>query len=502
MIYQQSNYNLLKETMKKLIVIFLIIFPSFSFANINPEVFISGKFQFNSAITEQDSLYTQTNLPRKGPNNANIENNLNKDLYLAQDSHLDFIVVGKKDTGTLYGARAVIELDSQRQNTYNYGNSANNSSNGERENDNKSRAVIARKSFLFLERKTLGRLELGSVEGPSKKLKFDASYRFGGTGGVSGDWWKYINIPDFGLTYDNSKDDNQTNCSSDYALNDIRNCSTGGQGNKSFIIRPDLPLAHGYSRADGASRFDDTKTINRIAYYSPRISGFQIGASIAPDSGDRGSSYYGSGLSSNENSDVFNVIDVGINFVEQFDNIGVGFSFSWEKGKVEDQTKENKATFQQQDLEAYSIGSYVFLGNLSFSASYGYWGSSLSTVKEDLSSGNSDHRKKHSYYYTAGLAYEAGAFKLGASYFESKYREQELNLTSIALDYKMSKEFSIYVENNIYGFKAHADDEIRTAPIFGKTNNNKGQVLFVGMKLKFGKVKTASSILLDTQNNY
>jgi len=475
--------------MKKILP-YLFAFSLLASANaaIEPEVFIGGKFNFSSAMTSQSSDYTQKTLPHGSDN----ENKLNKDQYFSQDAYIDVLVLGKTDNAALYGARAALQLDSQRQHASEY-----DSSRALTVSDS-SEPVLTRRAYMFLEKKTMGRVEMGDVESASKKMKFDASYRFGGTGGISGNWWRYVNIPDFGLRYDSSTDDGNDDCSNTavYNANDVRYCGSGGKGNMGFIIRPDLPLAHGYNKAQGADKFDDTRTVGRITYFSPRISGLQFGVSYAPDSGDRGGSYYGDGFTNSTSGDVADVIDWGINYVEQFNDVGIGISLTGEYGYAEDTLEEDKDEFVQQDLQAYALGTYIFFGNASVSASYGTWDNSLMMVRTGLNSSDSDYREDSAHYTTLGVGYQFGPYKLGISNMTSEYREQQFILTSAAFDYRLSKNFALYAEWNSYEFDAK-DEDLDTL-VAGETRNNSGEVILVGAKLHFGEFDSVSQIVLDT----
>ena len=483
--------------MKKYITVFvLLLFSTSVFASPPAEVYIGGQFNFSSALAGQNSNYTQRTLPH-GINN---ENSLKKDGYFTQEAYIDVLAIGKTDNTTLYGARAALQLDSQRQHTVSYPSYQTDNTLQVTYTDS-SKAVLTRRAYMFLERKRVGRLEFGDVEGASKKLKFDASYRFGGTGGIAGNWWKYVNIPDFALRYDSTQDDGNDNCANTaiYASNDVRYCGAGGKGNMSFIIRPDLPLAHGYSKARGADKFDDTRTIGRITYFSPRVSGVQIGVSYGPDSGDRGASYYGNGLTSNENGDVRDVIDGGINYVEQFNQIGVGLSLTGEFGYAEDTTQVANGEFIQQDLGAYAVGAYVFVGNLSFSGSYGLWDNSLMMVRSGLDTNSVDYREDNAEYHTVGISYQFGPYQLGVSGLKSTYREQNFTLTSSAFDYHIGKNMSLYAELNVYEFESR--DAATGTLVPGQTVNNDGNVILVGAKLRFGEFDSASQIVLDTSQD-
>ena len=297
--------------------------------------------------------------------------------------------------------------------------------------------------------------------------------------------------------YDTALEDGDDDCSNTYKANDVRYCGATGKGNMSFIIRPDLPMSHGYSITNGADKFDDTRTMSRITYFSPRVSGIQLGISYAADSGDRGASYYGQGLTAKVSDDVRDIIDWGINYVEQFNDIGVGISLTGEKGVSENTDQVSSNEFLQTDLNAYAAGLYVFMGNLSISGSYGTWDDSLMMVRTGLGTSDTNFRKAEADYHTGGISYQFGPYKFGISHLSSNYREQEFTLTSFAFDYLIGKNITLYAEVNNYDFSAKDVDTDGTLAI-GETNDNSGEVILLGAKLRFGEFDSASQIVLDT----
>ncbi len=474
-------YNLFVFVIK-----FLILLYSFNvFADSKPEFNLGGKFYFNIAIPEFSSDYSNGGFPH----DENYKNHIDGDSNLVSDNYLDFLLIDKNDTGLLYGARVGVMAESSLQSYYQYDDNVNIINNSKQE------SLIVRRAYIFTERSNIGRFELGDVDSASKKLKFDASYRFGGTGGIAGKWWKYVNIPDFGLQYDAKKLDGADDCSNYYAQNDVRNCS--GKGNMGFLIRPDLPISHGYSEVTGADKFDDTRTLLRFSFYTPRIYGFQYGFSYALDSGNRGSSYYDNANELFYNNDVENIYDFGLNYVEQFGKLGIAFSLTSERAKIVNVTSGTNNSILRKDLSAYSLGSYIFYGNFSISGSYGIWGDSLMMVNDSIYENDVNYRDSNADYYTLGIGYQFGPYKIGLSNLTSQYREQEFLLYSLAIDYNLSKYFSLFGELNMFDF--NSIDHINTQTIdHFKTKNNKGEVLLIGAKIKFGDYDSASQLLLDT----
>lgn len=482
---------------KKILFLSALLVPTSVNAAIDPEVYIGGTFNFNAAAVSQDSAYDEDNLPHELGTSSD-SNNLNKDNYFAQEAYLDFLAIGRADNNVLYGATATLMLDSktEHQDSYSYSSDAGTGGATLNRTDS-SKAVLTRRAYVFAEKKTSGRIEAGDVEGPSKKMKFDAGYRFGGTGGIAGNWWKYVNIPSFGLTYGDGVNTTDTT--------DVQ--YENGKGNMGFIIRPDLPLAHGYDTTTGASEYDDTRTLNRLSYYSPRMSGVQVGISYVHDSGDRGASYFSNSLSGQDTGDVKEIVDWGINYLNQGSNFGFAFSLTGEHGVSEDRVDNyNVSDFNQNDLSSFAFGLYGYYGNLEVSGSVGTWGDSLMFVREDLSSTASNYRDDEATYITAGFGYQFSALKLSVATMASEYRQQEFSLTSVALDYRMTKYLTGYIEFNDYQFTVNSDDLGTNCDGISSTGfispgtacENAGNVIIVGAKVEFGGFDNSSQILLDT----
>jgi hypothetical protein len=469
---------------KRLLLIISSFFLPISFlhAATEPEFKLGGKFYFNLAAPQQSDSYSRQYLPH-GTNNLN---HIDGDSKFATDNYLDFLLIDRSDSGILYGARVGVAGESALQSYYQYDN------NLKIVNKYRQDSMLVRRAFIFAERKDFGRIEVGDVDSASKKLKFDASYRFGGTGGIAGKWWKYVNIPDFGLQYDSSMLDGSL-CSS-YKSNDIRSCNKGNMG---FLIRPDLPISHGYNDVSGPDKFDDTRTLLRFSFYTPRIYGFQYGFSYAGSTKDRGSSYYGSSNNLYNKNNVDEIYDFALNYVEQYGKLGLAFSATAERAKIINLQYSNDNIYNRKDLAAYALGTYIFYGNLSFSGSYGIWGDSLMMIANGMTANDPNYRKNSANYYTIGLGYQFGPYKFGISNLTSEYREQEFSLYSLALDYRFTKYFSLFGELNFYDFNAKDNSNNLTASAF-ETKNNKGEVLLLGAKIEFGGFDSASQILLDT----
>jgi len=182
---------------------------------------------------------------------------------------------------------------------------------------NDNRGENADKTYLYLDSK-YGKVEIGAVQGVEDSLKVDASTIAFGTGGIDGDYYKYINI--------------------------------GG-----YLFSPDLFAQSLKGRTENA---------NKINYISPLISGLQFGFSYAPDSGDAGTT---SGITGDNNIiDQQNLFSYGLAYEKTFTNLSLRASITGLKGSAENSLYE--------DINQYALGLAFNYKGFSLSGSYGDWG--------------------------------------------------------------------------------------------------------------------------------
>jgi hypothetical protein len=208
---------------------------------------------------------------------------------------------------------------------------------------------------------SFGKFELGNNQAVNQKMKSSPAHFARGAGGINGKYLENINMPILA----NSP---TTVCSG-------ANCSNVKF--PSFIMLAQSPIGHGggarsfyNNSADSVQNdfnsfnrsnfralkddsFDGVEDATKINYYSPRISGLQLGISYAPDSADSGitsTKYYNvNGIR------IKNIMSFGVNYSEDFDNLGVEISATAERGKM--QNSQSSIGVERSDLEAYDIGA-------------------------------------------------------------------------------------------------------------------------------------------------
>ncbi|NKB49319.1 MAG: porin [Alphaproteobacteria bacterium] len=147
-----------------------------------------------------------------------------------------------------------------------------------------------------------------------------------------------------------------------------------------------------------ATSSDRTKVI----YFSPRFSGFQVGASFTPDSGANGASF---GETDNDTS-FNNMISLGLNYTGKFDDVGVSATVSYETAEQEIDGADNV----NEDLELLHIGAKVDFAGFTVGANYRDNGdSTLSTAAVSAGADQGD-------YWAVGAGYQQGPWGVSAWY--------------------------------------------------------------------------------------
>lgn len=326
-----------------------------------------------------------------------FDNNTRSQAF-RQDTEIQVRVDGKTDGGLGYGA--VIDLEADVT------------------NDANNQGTNAGRVFTYLNG-SWGKVELGSNAGAAATQRVDASTLAAATGGINGAWVFQPNLGTLG--------------------------ASGG-----FITTSKLVTEHGSTIVLGD---EATFNSNKITYYSPRFSGFQIGASYTPKLGARGQT-----INRVDNAGNFgDVLEAGINFDHQFDNgLKLAASLTGEQGENDNAGVE--------DLSAYAIG--VLLGYQGFSGalSYGDW----------TDSGQAAGASNDQDYWSAGLGYDGGMWAVSATYLNSTLEtaggDNDFDNFVIGADYKLAPGITPYAEVSFYEFDqagAGGYDNDGTALIIG-----------------------------------
>ena len=353
-----------------------------------PAVTVGGSLNEQAGFVDQKSAYK----------------NGKSDYAFTNDTRINVKAQGKADNGLTYGG--VIELLADVS-----GPNDNASSNGGH----------ADKTFLFLE-SGFGRVEMGSNVGASRTLKVDASTFARATGGIDGDWYRYVNA-------------------------NVGTANSVG----SYILTPELPLDLGNTGRD------DTFNATKLTYYSPRVQGFQAGLSYIPNNLDRGTA---AALSTKGNPGQYrDVFDFGANYTNQFNQIGVAASVTSQIGNASDSS--------QQDLRSYAVGADVNFSGFTLGGSYG------NLDKSGEAKGLASNRTQD--YWTLGGGYVQGPVGASVSYLNSERERNKFQNVSVGADYQLAPGLVPYAEISFFQLK----------PADSAVQKNEGTVFLLGTQLTF-----------------
>ncbi len=452
-----------------------------------PIIFAQGFINFSLANQQQANGYDEKTLGDSTSKNRINASNFN----LGNDSQI-FIKSGiKNNFNQKFGAIAKIEFNFSNQNL--------------KENPNIDQA------FLFAEN-DYGNFEFGNNQAVNQKMKYGPARFARGSGGINGKYLQYVNLPML----------NNSNCES------FSNQPCANIKLPRFITLAQSPIGHGgyaksfyrrgvdnnfsrnqrdynaYSRSNFRAFKDDSydgiEDSTKISYYSPKINGLQFGLSYGLNSADNG-------VTANVSSDVDylrlkNIFAIGVNYVEDFDNLSLAISSTAEKAKVDNSNAIYSAP--RHDLFSYDFGVAMSYFGFKFGASYGNWGKSLQAkngiyscqyqLNFNLSSQDCTtniKRFRNPYYYTLGLAYQFSSISASISSLNSNFQNNRYQAISFGLDYKYSKNLLPYFEYTKFAFKVNQpqannlNDQASLDNNYSSIKNNLGHIFLIGILYSF-----------------
>lgn len=369
-----------------------------------PKVTLGGTIDWQVGIMSDDQDDDRT---------GTLEGESQRAQAFRNDTEITVAVDGKADNGLGYGALIELEADV--------------------EDDADSEGTNASRTFIYMEG-SWGRVELGSNYGPQRTMEVDAGTIARATGGIDGDWYYYAN----------------------------------NLGGAPYILTPDLPLDHGQFGTTfggfglGAGFPNEAQeNVNKIVYYTPRFSGFQLGLAYAPNDRDRGQLLDRTDTNVARSEEIFMA---GVNWEGKWDQLGIKLAATGEMGDAESALYE--------DLGAWNAGAKLTWGGFSLAGSYGDWDES-NRLKATANVDDND-------YWTLGGAYEHGPYGISVTYLTSDYdnggatTDNEFDNLVVGADYKLAPGLTPYAEISFYDFDATGVDD-----------DNDGTVFILGTQLNF-----------------
>lgn len=321
-----------------------------------------------------------------------------RDHGFRNDNEVSVRVDGKTDAGLGYGA--VIDLEADIS------------------GDNDNEGTNAARTFTYLEG-GWGRVEMGGNKSAASTMRVDASTLAVATGGINGDWNNFVNP----------------------------NGTTAIAGGASFVTSSELEAEHGLTTQIGD---ESTYNATKLTYYSPRWSGFQVGASYTPDLTARGQAAARNGAG--------DVWELGLGYETSFDDATkLALSGTYLTGE---------GVAAGSDLGGWNVGALLGIWGFNFAGSYGEWTDSL------VAGAEAD-------YWTAGVGYDMGAVGLSATYLDSTFDpagagDNSFENLVLGADYKLAPGLTPYAEVSFYEFDG-----------IGAASDNEGTQVIVGTQLAF-----------------
>jgi len=153
-----------------------------------------------------------------------------------------------------------------------------------------------------------------------------------------------------------------------------------------------------------------TGKATKVNYFTPRIAGFQLGASFTPDTGSAGASF----TERDDNGDYENVFTVAANYVGEYDDLTVTLSVGAEFGDGEADTSGG-ANGQDNpgDAETFGVGGTIEFSGFSLGAGYVDMGDAGVTAANQALGADAGE------WWDVGLKYASGPWAVSVGYYES-----------------------------------------------------------------------------------
>jgi hypothetical protein len=459
---------------------------------------VNGVANFSATHRNQNGSYEHSTLPDNFNKNKN-----SADSSIGNDTQLVLKSAIKTENKSKLGASARVEF--------------NVNSDGRNEAPNLDRFFIF--SEPIWHRQNWGNFELGNNIAANQQMKISAGNLARGAGGINGKYLEYVNLP----MLSNSANVNNPACNGGALSSSCANIKL-----PRFIMLAQSPIGHGgYAQGfykNGAS--NDYETINsnrsdfarghfrtisdnsfegmedatKLSYFTPKINGFKLGLSYAPNTSNQGFT-----TRTSKNIDevrIDNIVSAALSYSDYFDNLGIAFAGTLEKGNV----RNRKSTFgvERSDLFAYDFGLMIEYFGFKLAGSYGSWNKSLQAkngiyscdYNSNQTLANQDcsqnaQKYKNPFYYTAGISYQFGPVGASVTNISSQFQKNKYQATSFDLDYKLRKNLTSYLEVTKFAFKSNqpnASDIVNQGSLVTnqrQVGDNQGYVFLIGSYISF-----------------
>ncbi|HLD77341.1 MAG TPA: porin [Rickettsiales bacterium] len=474
----------------------------------SPIVAVSGFLNFAVAGRNQDKDYEKDRLINSAAGSVGTGNRYAESMAFDNNSQIYVKVGAISNSGVKYGA--VVEFE---------GNASTDSALDQLRSD---------KGFIYSETK-LGKFEFGNNHASNQKMKVGPSVFARASGGINGKYLQHINLPML------AHSTNLPAGASSLCSGTVGDSACANIKLPRFILVAQSPIAHGgyakgfYNRNSdnnyqrdgngntdfnrGSARqasnallgynngsFNQMESATKISYYAPRINGWQVGFSFTPNNQENGIAT----ISGSDSGAIQDIASWGLNYVDNFGNIGFALSATGEEGNAKIHANDVNSQVARNGLSSYDLGAMFTYFGFTIGASYGYWGDSLQP-KSGIYSCNYDESQtlanqncnskvnkfNAAQYYTGGIAYELGPIAASITHIASEFQNNKYQASSFGIDYKLRHGIMPYFEITQFQFNSNQPKTSDIANQSVVSNNdrqlkdNKGYVALAGVLFAF-----------------
>lgn len=446
-----------------------------------PMVKVGGTVDARIASVDQKDLYKNINDAGTALDIGDTHHT--ESTKMSTEASVTVEAMGKADNGIEYGSEIKFDIDTSVGATT-YKDAEENDVTNEY-HDGKS--VRLHHANVYV-KSGMGHVALGGTKSAAHSLKVVAPSIATG-GAVNGDWTDYVNMEVGHVVSEAANPAFDITDNVGAAVGDIYDSTLFERA--VYLTGDALP-----GDANTASKYS-----NKVAFYTPKISGFQAGISYGLDTNNYGGH---TGFASKYSTDathptgVRNNVSVAATYEHQMNDMLAQFSVAGEFG---DTKNEKGATVKFRDVKAFEVGASVCADEFKLGGTYGSWGKSLNlrdlavaAPTTDVAVQINERNNSKGYFWTLGATYVNGPVSLGANYYASKLQGNKVRTFGLAAEYALAEGLTTYVEANFFKLTPKASGVYQTAapsaintPLEDATlaTKNDGSVFLLGTKVNF-----------------
>jgi hypothetical protein len=180
------------------------------------------------------------------------------------------------------------------------------------------------------------------------------------------------------------------------------------------FIPPHPDSSVGFRTPSVSTYLDYGNDESQITYYTPRISGFQLGLSYAPtvNGGGDGQTFP---VEADRNTQYHNGFAAGVNFVDDFDGVGIALSAGYTRAEVSDELDSLGA----DDYQGINLGANLSYAGVTIGGSYANAFDGQASASTNTR-GTTTWRSSEGQSFNVGIAYSTGPWTVGAQYFQGE----------------------------------------------------------------------------------